>query len=121
MGDSHELTPSKGGQPAVTLETGDTSKEFFCDGLTSLALGYPFSKLVLTSTDVNIKRKNEEVRREVVRLTVPTNTLLEIASLINNQANQGRDGLIEQCSKYTDTLKTQLANIKIETIPETKN
>lgn len=116
------IMPPKGDQPGIDLELSDDNNEVFVDGVTSLAVGYPNSKLVCTTNEVNTIGSGNEIRREAVRLVMPTSTLIDIANLIHSQVNLSRQGLLDNAEKQKQRLESLLSNIMVTpTVSESEN
>jgi hypothetical protein len=66
--------------------------EIYADGVTNSSLGIPLTKLTFHSV-VDVTPEGNEVRKVTHRLTIPTNSLLEICRNILFHAKQNQEGL----------------------------
>ncbi len=108
-----EIIKTRDGQNDIELETADVSKEIYVDGVASLAMGMPCSKVIFTSSEVNFRSDDVEKRREVLRLSIPTHVLLEVANIIHSHADANRDFLSDLAKKQAEDLQVALSRMMV--------
>lgn len=87
---SHMLTFGSEEHP-VEVEVSDGHSEYYVDGVAGMAVGFPVSKLILTSKNPYSLQEEKESRKAVCTLIVPTEALFDIAQLAIDAivANEG--------------------------------
>ncbi|AOI60372.1 hypothetical protein [Burkholderia diffusa] len=84
--------------PAATFDLliEETLTETYVDGISNVSMGYPLSKVMLhTNRPPEVQEQPAvEVREAVVRLVIPTGSLLEFALNILKGAAESRDALV---------------------------
>lgn len=105
---SHTLQFGTNEKPIV-VEFADDHQEFFADGVAGLAVGYPVSKITLTSKSPYQENEEKEHRKAVCTFALPTIALLEIAKLayeaIKNNEDFIKDASENQSNHLSRTLQ----------------
>lgn len=70
-----------------------SAPEVFAEGFTQVMIGVPMSKVVLHSVVDPKEGDGKELRRTVQTLTVPTISLLELATLVTTLCKQSEEQL----------------------------
>lgn len=103
------------------VEFSEDHKEYFADGAAGLAIGYPMSKVVLTSIDPHNPNLDIETRKAVCTLSITTETLIEIAKMVIGNAAKSKDFLQDQSTEATKRLAEMLSNIEVDDNEKNQN
>lgn len=109
---AHTLNFGTEDQP-LQVEFSENHKEFFVDGAAGLAIGYPTSKVVLTSVDPHNPNKDVETRKAVCTVTLTTETLIEISKMIIGNAAKSRDFLEEHSAEAAKRIAEMLSTVDV--------
>lgn len=105
-----------------TIEYPEDLKELFVEGVTSLAVGYPYSKLILHSVrpplpNAPVDGSVEEKRLAVLQLAIPTAALLELCLSVVNNTAAGADQLTSAAQAMQKVFSDQVSAIRKAVIP----
>jgi hypothetical protein len=98
----------------INVEFSENHNEFFVDGAAGLAIGYPMSKMVLTSTEPHNTVPNTERRRAVCTVAFTTEAMIDIAKMIIANVSQNRDFLEANSIEAAKRISEALDSIKHE-------
>jgi len=98
----------------INVKLSEDHPEFFVDGSVGLAIGFPVSKLVLTSSDPHSPQPGPDERKGVCTLVVNTDSLIDMAKVILTAASQNRQFLEEHSTKISERIKEALDSCEIK-------
>ena len=95
----------------IDVEVSDEHIEYFVDGVAGMAVGYPVSKMILTSKNPYNGDEERETRKAVCTITVPTEALLDIAKLAVDGIKGSEEFLSTASKNHASSLADKLKSL----------
>jgi hypothetical protein len=92
----------------INVKISENHPEYFVDGSVGLAIGFPVSKLVLTSADPHSPHNGPDDRKGVCTVVANTDSLIDMAKMILRAADENRHFLQEHSIKVGKRINESL-------------
>lgn len=98
----------------INVKLSESHPEYFVDGSAGLAIGFPVSKLVLTSSDPHSPNQGPDDRKGVCTIVANTDSLIEMAKMILEAADKNKEFLETHSQRIGKRILESLDSVKIE-------